>query len=66
MKTYIVDRIEDNMMVLEAENGQMLSVPHALMPEAKEGDCICVTINKEETEKRRASVRALMDKLFED
>ncbi len=66
MHTYIVDRIENGFLVLESEEEKFYEIPKALLPEAKEGDCISVFINKEETEKRRESMRAIMDRLFED
>ena len=61
---YIVDRIEDDVLILEGEDEVLYSIPKALLPEAKEGDCIDIHINKEETEKRRNNVRRLMEELF--
>ncbi len=66
MKTYIVDRIESGRMILENEEEQFFEIPKELLPEAKEGDCVSLYVNKEETEKRRAKMRALLDSLFED
>jgi hypothetical protein len=37
-----------------------------LLPGAKEGDVVSITINKDETEARRKRIRGLMDSLFED
>ena len=66
MKQYIVDRIENGFMVLETEDKQTVNLPHSLLPEAKEGDVITLSINQDEKEKRHDKTRALMDTLFED
>lgn len=63
---YIVDRIEEGMIVLENDEAQIFSVPVGLIPDADEGDCVEIFINKEETEKRRHNVRRKMDDLFQD
>lgn len=63
---YIVDRIENRMIVLENDDEQTFSVPQALIPEASEGDCIEISINAEETEKRRNNIRRLMEDLLQD
>ncbi len=63
---YIVDRIEEGMIVLENDDEQTFSVPKALLPDAKEGDCVEITINNEETEKRRNNIRRLMEDLLQD
>ncbi len=65
MKTYMVDRIENNLLILEGDEDVFYEIPRALLPEAREGDCISIYINKEETEKRREALRDLMEKLFE-
>ncbi len=61
---YVVDRIEKDTLILEGDEDVFYSVPKSLLPEAKEGDCIEIHINKEETEKRRENVRRLMEELF--
>ncbi|MBQ9915295.1 MAG: DUF3006 domain-containing protein [Clostridia bacterium] len=63
---YVVDRIEKDILILEGDEDVFYSVPRALLPEAKEGDCVEIHINKEETEKRREKVRRLMEELFQD
>lgn len=63
---YIVDRIEENALVLEKGEGIFLTVPRELIPEAQAGDCIEININKEETKDRRNNVGRLMDCLFVD
>ena len=66
MRHYIVDRIENGRMVLENEEEQFFEIPQELLPEAKEGDCVSFYVNKEETEKRRDKMRALLDSLLSD
>ena len=61
---YVVDRIEEDILILEGDEDVFYSVPKSLLPEAKEGDCIEILINKEETEKRREQVRRLMEELL--
>ena len=63
---YIVDRIEENSLVLEKEKGIFISVPLELIPDAQAGDCIDVIINKEETKDRQENAGRLMESLFVD
>ena len=63
---FVVDRIENDVMILEGEEEVFYEVPKKLIPDANEGDCIDISINREATEKRRESVRRLMEELFED
>ncbi len=63
---YIVDRIEGDFLVLENEDEQFFSVPKGLIPGAKEGDCITISIDPEETKKRQENIRRLMEELFKD
>lgn len=60
----IVDRIENDMLVLELDVGKTISVPRILIPDAKEGDIVDITINKEETKKENDKVQKLVDELF--
>ncbi len=64
--TGIIDRFEGEYAVLEIEGGRHIDLPRALVPDAREGDVIRITVDREETEKRRTHVRELMDQLFED
>ena len=61
-----VDRIEDEFLVVELEDGNIVDIPKELVPDAKEGDVIDIYINKEETENRKKEVKKLMDDLFND
>lgn len=62
----VVDRFENDLIVIETDEGKMLNCKRSLFPKKiREGDVVNLkdfTINKEETEKRRESI----DKLFED
>jgi hypothetical protein len=63
----IIDRFEGAMAVIEYE-GRTFNLPRNLLPsEAKEGDVIriLITVDNEETEKRRKRIQELMDDVFE-
>lgn len=63
----IIDRFEGGMAVIEYEGGTF-NLPRNLLPsEAKEGDVIriLITVDNEETEKRRKRIRELMNDVFE-
>ena len=61
-----VDRIEEDYIVLELEDGSVVDVPKILIPGAKEGDVIDIYINRDETDKKNTEVKKLMDDLFVD
>ncbi len=61
----IVNRIEGNYLVLELENGNIVDVTKELIPEAREGDIIRISIDKEETNKRKDEMQELVDSVFE-
>lgn len=61
-----VDRIEEDYIVLELENGNIIDVPKELIPGAKEGDIVDIYINKEDRKNRESEVKKLMDDLFVD
>ena len=62
----VVDRIEEDYIVLELEDGSVVDVPKVLIPGAKEGDVIDIYINRDETDKKNTEVKKLMDDLFID
>lgn len=62
----IVDRIEGEMLVVELENMSTVNIPLAVIPEAKEGDVINITVDRGDTENRRRRIRKKMNKLWED
>ena len=61
-----VDRIEEDYIVLELEDGNIIDVPKELIPGAKEGDIVDIYINKDEREEKEEEVKKLMDDLFVD
>lgn len=61
-----VDRIEEDYIVLELEDGDIVDVPKELIPGAQEGDIVDIYINKDEREKKEEEVKKLMDDLFVD
>ena len=62
----VVDRIEEDYIVLELEDGSVVDVPKVLIPGAKEGDVIDIYINRDEKKKKNTEVKKLMDDLFID
>ena len=62
----IVDRTEGEMFVVELENGKFANLPRVFAENAKDGDIIDISIDKNETEKRRKTINEKMDKLFKD
>jgi len=59
----IIDRFEAEFAVIELENKETVDVPAVLFPGAKEGDVIDITINHEETNKRKKNIAKLFNKL---
>jgi hypothetical protein len=73
VKTYIIDRFEEELAVLECEDETFINLPRAVLPKhAKEGNVIReyrkgrYRVNREETEIRRKRIEELMGKLFHD
>jgi hypothetical protein len=67
-KLCIIDRFEGNWAVIEYGN-KTFNFPKKLLPkEAKEGDVLKfnITIDREETEKRRKAIEDLAKDLFVD
>lgn len=64
--TLIVDRIEENFLVVELPDGNFVNIPREIAPAAKEGDVLKVTLDMETKEKRLKSVNQLVNDLFED
>lgn len=62
----VVDRIEEDYIVLELDNGDIIDVPRELIPGAREGDIVDIYINRDETDAKKEEVKKLMDDLFVD
>ena len=60
----IVDRIEGEFLVLELPSGEVVNVPKVLVPNAKEGDVINITIDNDKTKVRQENIDNLMNELF--
>lgn len=61
----IIDRFENGFAVLELEDGNMANLPVLLVPGAKEGDVVRITLDAEETNARRARIQKKMEELWE-
>ncbi len=61
-----IDRFEGDYAVVELENREMADLPKVLVPkEASEGDIIEITINRDETKKRKQRIGKLTEGLWE-
>jgi len=64
----VVDRFEGEFAVIETDEGKILNIKKHLLPEEiREGDVINLenkTIDKEETNRRKSTVKDLVDELF--
>ncbi len=68
---FIVDRIEGEFLIIEGEaepknSPIFFQIPRILLPDAKEGDCLEISINHEATREREKRIGRLMDSLFTD
>lgn len=61
----IIDRFEGDFAVVELQEGEFVNLPKVLVSDAQEGDVIDISINKEETKKRKRDIEDLMSDLFE-
>ena len=69
----IVDRIENNLVVIELDKGRVMTYRIDKLPSVKEGDILTldrntkeVFVNKKKTKKRRKKIKKLIDKVFVD
>ncbi|MFU0824505.1 DUF3006 domain-containing protein [Clostridium sp.] len=66
-----IDRFEEEFAVVELESGKMKNIKRSLIPkDAKEGDVLnieedSITIDYEETEKRKKEIEEMTKDLFE-
>ena len=62
----IIDRFEGDYAVVELPDGTMVDMPISLIPEgAREGDVLVISIDIDETAKRKERIKNLMDDLWE-
>lgn len=67
MMKVIIDRFEGDFAVVELPDKTMVNMLKILLPsEAKEGDVISITVDKEETKNRKAHIEKLMNDVWED
>ena len=60
-----IDRFENDIAVVETENGDILNIPKLLLPsDAKEGSIVHITVDESETEVRRAEMKKKMNGIF--
>ena len=70
MERYIVDRFEENFIVLEKETGGSIDIKRELLPHVQRGDVLTkedgvFRIDERETLERKARISEKMNKLFE-
>ena len=69
----IVDRIENNLVVVELDKGKVMTYKIDKLPAVKEGDVLEINsdtkevfVNKKKTKQRKKKIKKLMDKVFVD
>ncbi len=62
----IVDRIEDDKIVVEITKGNLGIISRNIIPTAKEKDIIDITINSKKTKNREKEIENLMNDVFQD
>ncbi len=63
---FIIDRFECEYAVVELADKSTVNIPRSLLPkDAQEGDIIEITVNKNETSKRKNNISKLMDDVWE-
>lgn len=70
MKKYIVDRFEEDFVVLEKETGGSINIKRELLPHVQRGDVLTeengvFLIDEQETLERKRRISEKMNKLFE-
>ncbi len=60
-----VDRLEGGFAVCENENGDMVNVPLAALPDVREGDVLKVEKDPEARAALEKEIRGLMDSVWE-
>lgn len=69
----IVDRIENNLVVIELDKGKVMTYKIDKIPTVKEEDVLEINsdtkevfVNKKKTKERKKKIKKLMDKVFTD
>lgn len=64
---WIVDRIEEDIAVVEISNGRVIEIPLTALPtDVRENDVIIIEISKKSKEERKEKINRLADSLFAD
>ena len=65
---YIIDRFEGDYAVIESGDRQTFNLPRILMPTAKEGDVISITVavDQDETKSRQEKIKNMMNNFFNE
>ncbi|WPX09037.1 DUF3006 domain-containing protein [Anaerocellum danielii] len=67
IKKVVIDRFEGNFAILELEGRKMVAVPIEIVPDsAKEGDVLVISIDEQETQKRKERIKDLFESLKEE
>ncbi len=61
-----IDRIEEDIAVIELDDGSILRVDRRLFPDCREGDVYSLVKNEKEMRERESRIQGLMNDLFED
>ncbi len=62
----VIDRIEEDVAILEKDDGSFESMPKRLIPpDAKEGDVLQIIVDRESTVDRKEEITSLMEELWE-
>lgn len=64
---FVIDRFEGNVAIVEMQDGDTVECPKMLLPKgSKEGDILCIFVDKEATEGKKKILTNRMNKLFND
>lgn len=61
-----IDRFEGKYAVVELPDRTMVNMPKVLVPDAREGDIILISIDASETSKRKENIKKLVDEVWEN
>jgi len=62
----VIDRFEGDFAVAELPDRTMANMPKCLVPDAKEGDVVNISIDKEETDLRKSRISEKVKNLFDN
>ena len=58
----IIDRIEENIAVMELPSGEYVNIPKVLIEDAREGDSIVITVEKK-TKEQESDTHSIFERL---